>query len=116
MLRRPPPATPTERDALLITYGDQVRTDDEPPLRTLARFLEERAAGVVTGVHILPFYPSSSDDGFSVMDYFAVDPALGDWENVAQLGERFDLMFDAVFNHASAQGEWFRRFLAQARP
>jgi sucrose phosphorylase len=111
--RGPADSRPTQRDAILITYGDQVRAEGEPPLRTLASFLASRAAGAISAVHILPFYPSSSDDGFSVMDYFAVDPALGGWDDIAALGARFDLMFDAVFNHASAQGVWFRNFLAQ---
>ena len=66
----------TQRDALLITYGDQVREPDAPPLQTLGEFLEEHAAGAISGVHVLPFYPSSSDDGFSVIDYRAVDPEL----------------------------------------
>ena len=102
----------TQADALLITYGDQVREGgDAHPLATLAGFLEAHAAGVVSGVHVLPFYPYSSDDGFSVIDATAVDPALGDWGDVERLGARFQLMFDAVFNHASAQGEWFQRFL-----
>jgi len=113
-LERAPEAL-SERDAMLITYGDQVQEQDESPLHTLDRFLSARAAGVVSAVHILPFYPSSSDDGFSVMDYFSVDPALGTWDDISALGERFDLMFDAVFNHASAQGIWFRKFLAQER-
>jgi sucrose phosphorylase len=113
--RERPPEILSERDAILITYGDQVRGNDESPLHTLDRFLSTRAAGVVSAVHILPFYPSSSDDGFSVMDYFSVDPALGSWDDISALGERFDLMFDAVFNHASAQGFWFRKFLAQER-
>jgi glycosidase len=101
----------TQRDALLITYGDQVREPDVPPLRTLGEVLEEHAAGAVSGVHVLPFYPSTSDDGFSVADYRAVDPALGTWDDVCRLGRRFELMFDAVFNHVSAQGEWFQGFL-----
>jgi sucrose phosphorylase len=111
--RWPADARPTQRDAILITYGDQVRAEGEEPLRTLGTFLAARAADAISAVHILPFYPSSSDDGFSVMDYFAVDPVLGTWEDVAALGARFDLMFDAVFNHASAEGVWFKNFLAQ---
>jgi glucosylglycerate phosphorylase len=101
----------TQRDALLITYGDQVQERDEAPLHTLGEFLEEHAAGAVSGVHVLPFYPSSSDDGFSVIDYRTVDPALGTWDDVCRLGRRFDLMFDAVFNHVSARSEWFQGFL-----
>jgi sucrose phosphorylase len=101
----------TEMDALLITYADQVRAPGAPPLRTLAEFAERHLGDVISAVHLLPFYPWSSDDGFSVKDYFAVDPACGDWADVARLGRSFDLMFDGVFNHLSAQGEWFQRFL-----
>lgn len=103
--------TLTQRDALLITYGDQVREDGVPPLRTLGEFLDEHAAGAVSGVHVLPFYPSSSDDGFSVIDYREVDPALGTWDDVCRLGRRFDLMFDGVFNHVSQHSAWFQAFL-----
>jgi sucrose phosphorylase len=101
----------SERDAILITYGDQVHTPGEPPLRTLADFCTRHLRGIVSGVHILPFYPYSSDDGFSVIDYTAVDPALGTWDDVARLGRTFRLMFDAVVNHISAQGAWFQGFL-----
>ncbi len=103
----------SERDAILITYADQVTAPDEAPLATLADFLQQRISSWLPAVHLLPFYPSSSDDGFSVIDYYRVDPAFGDWEDVAQVGEKFALMFDAVFNHASVQGDWFLRFLAQ---
>lgn len=101
----------SERDVLLITYGDQVREPGQPPLKTLAEFLSQHARDVLSGVHILPFYPYSSDDGFSVIDYQQVDPALGTWDDVADLGRDFDLMFDAVFNHMSAGSEWFQKFL-----
>jgi glucosylglycerate phosphorylase len=100
-----------ERDALLITYADQLREPGVAPLRTLATFSERRLADVVSGVHILPFFPWSSDDGFAVKDYFAVAPEYGNWDDLAAFRPRFDLMFDAVFNHASAQGDWFQRFL-----
>lgn len=112
-----PPATPqpdpglTEQDALLIAYPDQLREPGAPPLWTLAGFADAHLRGVVSGIHVLPFYPWSSDDGFAVKDYFAVDPAYGGWPDIARLGQSFDLMFDAVFNHMSAQGEWFQRFI-----
>jgi len=101
------------RDVVLITYGDSLRQPDTPPLATLHRFATERLRDLVSAIHILPFYPYSSDDGFSVMDFYAVDPALGDWSHVEALSDDFALMFDAVFNHASAQGDWFQRFLAR---
>ena len=102
----------TQRDALLITYGDQVCAEGATPLQTLAAFCEQHLRGVVSGVHILPFYPFTSDDGFSVSDFMAVNPALGDWDDVRRLAQSFDLMFDAVFNHMSAESEWFQKFLA----
>lgn len=101
----------SERDSILITYGDQVTAPGEAPLKTLADFCARRIQGMVSGVHILPFYPYSSDDGFSVIDYRAVDPRLGSWDDVAALGRSFRLMFDAVINHISAQSEWFKGFL-----
>ena len=105
----------TQRDSLLITYGDQVRGDGLP-LQTLADFCEAHLHGLVSGVHILPFYPWSSDDGFSVKDYRAIDPALGDWPDVERLGRSFRLMYDGVINHASAQGAWFQAFLRDEAP
>ena len=110
-----PVASPAERlteaDAILITYGDQISEPGRPPLQTLAEFLETHLHDVLSGVHILPFFPYSSDDGFSVIDYAAVDPHLGSWDDVARLGRSFRLMFDAVINHISARSDWFQAFL-----
>jgi sucrose phosphorylase len=102
----------TEADSILITYGDQVQEPGRPALQSLAEVLIRYLKGVISSVHILPFYPYSSDDGFSVIDYTAVDLALGDWGDVARLGQNFRLMFDAVINHISAQSAWFQGFLA----
>jgi len=106
----------TQADAILITYADQVREPEIAPLRTLATILEQYFTGLVSGVHLLPFYPSTSDDGFAVVDYFQVDPALGTWEDVALIGQRFRLMFDAVINHVSASSAWFQGFLRNEAP
>lgn len=110
-LARPAAERLSERDAILITYGDQVRAEGEAPLATLASFLSEALPDLVSAVHILPFYPFSSDDGFSVIDYAAVDPQLGDWQDIQRLRPRFRLMFDAVVNHISAQSAWFQDFV-----
>ncbi len=101
----------SERDAILISYPDQVQEPGRPPLASLAEFGEKHLNGLVRGIHILPFYPWSSDDGFSVIDYRAVAPQCGNWSDVRRLGEHFRLMVDAVINHASAESPWFRRFL-----
>ena len=58
----------SERDIFLITYGDTLQREGEAPLRTLHRFLDRWVKGAISTVHILPFYPYSSDDGFSVID------------------------------------------------
>ncbi|MGA7194952.1 MAG: sugar phosphorylase [Anaerolineales bacterium] len=101
----------TERDSILITYADQVQAPDEKPLRTLTTFCKRHLSGVTNGIHILPFYPSSSDDGFSVVDYREVDSSLGSWEDISSLQNDFRLMFDGVINHISSQSEWFKAFL-----
>ncbi len=101
----------TEKDAILITYGDQVIEPDKPPLRSLAEVLDTYLQGVVSSVHILPFCPYSSDDGFSVIDYQAVNPDWGNWDDVALIGQNFRLMFDAVINHISVQSDWFQGFV-----
>jgi len=107
----PPQERLTERDAILITYGDQVAEPGQSPLQTLAEVLEEHIKGAITGVHILPFFPYSSDDGFSIIDYTAVNPDFGTWADVERLGRNFRLMFDAVINHISAHSDWFQEFL-----
>ena len=110
------PAARTERldqrDSILITYADQLQQPGKPPLQVLAEFCQSRLADQVTGVHILPFYPWTSDDGFSVVDYREVDPRYGSWEEVDQLGRSFRLMFDAVINHISMSSTWFQSMLA----
>ncbi len=99
-----------EKDVLLITYGDSIRNDTEAPLAVLKRFCSERLKGAIKLVHILPFCPWSSDDGFSVKDYRAVDKDLGDWLDVENLGAEFDLMFDLVLNHCSSKSSWFKQY------
>ena len=101
----------TERDVMLITYGDSLWEPEIDPLKTLNHFLQQHLAGTLSAVHILPFFPYSSDDGFSVIDYTAVNPSLGDWPDIRLIGQRFRLMFDAVINHISAQSPWFQAFL-----
>jgi glycosidase len=106
----------TERDAFLITYGDQINEPGRRPLQVLADFLETHLQDVISGVHLLPFYPYSSDDGFSVIDYRQVDPRLGDWSDVARFSRSFRLMFDAVINHISRESAWFQGFLRGEAP
>ncbi|OIJ17204.1 sugar phosphorylase [Anaerobacillus alkalilacustris] len=101
----------SEKDTILITYGDSIKEAGKAPLQSLHEFLNESVKDTLTGVHILPFYPYSSDDGFSVKDYFAVNPELGNWEDIEKLSSDYELMFDGVINHISAKSEWFEEYL-----
>jgi glycosidase len=106
-----------QRDIVLITYGDQLHCADQTPLKTLYDFLVEHELEEVIGtVHVLPFSPYSSDDGFSVIDYRTVDPDLGSWDDIRELDQRFSLMFDLVLNHTSSQSRWFQEYLAGNEP
>lgn len=111
-----PRAPLTQKDAVLITYADMVREPGRPPLASLHEFLSDHVSDVVGTVHLLPFYPYSSDDGFSVIDYLEVDPDSGSWDDVARMRADFGLMFDAVVNHISAESRWFNGFLAGEPP
>ena len=101
----------------LITYGDSIFSPTrEKPLATLANFLDQYLEDTVTGVHILPFNPYSSDDGFAVIDYLEVNPQLGDWDDICHIANHFNLMVDLVINHVSSQHQWFHQFLAEEKP
>ena len=111
-----------QADAVLITYGDTfLPVSDSPPeadrpLAALRAFAERHLDGLLSSIHILPFFPYSSDYGFSIVDYEQVNPELGRWEDVEALGRRFALMFDLVVNHCSAESPWFQAFLRGEPP
>jgi glycosidase len=109
--RKPGKSFFDQTDAVLITYGDQLKETGKSPLRNLNEFMNEHLKDIVSAVHILPFYPYTSDDGFSVTNYFQIGPNLGSWSDVEALAAHFDLMFDAVVNHISSQSEWFQGYL-----
>lgn len=101
----------TERDIILITYGDLLRGNESSPLATLAKFCDTYLEGTINTLHILPFFPYSSDRGFSIVDFETVDPRLGTWEDIEDLEGRYQLMFDGVINHVSSRSRWFQEFL-----
>ncbi|MBC2345342.1 sugar phosphorylase [Listeria welshimeri] len=101
-----------EKDIVLITYGDQFKEESQKTLTTFKKMYDSYLKSTFEVVHFLPFYPYSSDDGFSVIDYKAVNPELGDWEDIQEMEKSARLMFDFVCNHMSAKSEWFKRYLA----
>jgi len=105
-----------ERDVILIAYGDSLNVPGERPLQTLRRFVADNLKGKISTVHILPFFPYSSDDGFSVIDYKTVNPELGSWDDISRLTEEVDLMIDLVINHVSRESLWFIDFINNKPP
>lgn len=101
----------SEKDIVLITYGDLLFEEKVSPLTTLSKFCGVYLKHSINTLHILPFFPYSSDKGFSILDFEVVDSMLGNWGDIENLGTRYKLMFDAVVNHISSQCRWFRRFL-----
>ena len=106
----------SQKDAVLITYADMVSKEGTNPLATLREFSTARLKGAFSAIHILPFYPWTSDDGFSVVDYREVDKRYGNWEDVSKLSEEFELMFDLVLNHCSSKSPWFREYVSGVEP
>ena len=116
MTARSPHPKWTQLDAVLITYGDTIQKEGERPLVSLRRFLIDWLQRAVSTVHILPFCPYSSDDGFSVIDYRQVDPALGKWRDIERISRDFRLMVDLVLNHVSRKSEWFESYSSGIAP
>ena len=106
----------TQNDVMLITYGDSFQQEGTAPLETLHTFLKTYIKDAINNVHILPFFPYSSDDGFSVIDYTMVDPDLGNWQHVEAIHQDYALMFDLVINHISRESLWFTDYKANNAP
>ncbi len=106
----------TQQDVVLITYADMIRDPVRPPLATLKTFIDQHLREAFSAIHILPFFPSSSDDGFAVIHYRQVSSELGGWEDVQAIGEHFQLMFDLVLNHVSSQSNWFADYQTGTAP
>ena len=105
-----------ETDILLISYGDSLLNDGEAPLKTLDDFATRHLHHAFSLIHLLPVYPYSSDDGFSVINYQKIDEKLGDWGDIHRLNHHFDLMMDFVLNHCSRYSLWFNDFLLDTLP
>ncbi len=100
----------SQKDSYLICYGSSLQDGRHKPLDLLHDFLRQRLRGTISGVHILPYFPYTSDDGFAVTDYLAVDSGLGSWEDITRIAGDFRLMSDLVLNHCSSQGNWFNAY------
>jgi len=101
----------SEKDIILITYGDSIIKEDQPPLKTLKNFLDRTIENTINSVHILPFFPYSSDDGFAIIDYSSVNESLGTWQDIEAISNNYNLMSDLVINHCSSRSAWFDNFI-----
>jgi sucrose phosphorylase len=106
----------SQEDTVLITYGDSVQSTAQPPLPTLHAFLKQHLQDAFSMIHILPFFPWSSDDGFSVTDFRSVKPELGSWHDLRRISEDFDLAIDLVLNHCSRENLWFVDYIFSEQP
>lgn len=106
----------SEKDTYLITYGDSVWKDGEAPLHSLKSFYCSKLKDTINSIHILPFFPYSSDDGFSVIDYLQVNQSLGEWEDIEEIAAECNLMSDLVINHCSSRGRWFENYKKRVHP
>ena len=106
----------SENDIVTITYGDSIKQDNVFPLDTLHKFFSDNLKEVISTIHILPFYPYSSDDGFSVINYSEVNQSLGGWDQITDLATDFNLMADLVINHCSSRSLWFDNYKQGKHP
>ena len=102
-----------ENDILLITYADTIFTNNKKPLKVLNDFLNKFIKNSINIIHILPYYPSSSDGGFAVIDFFSIDNRFGNWNDIKKLSKNYKIMSDIVLNHASSKSKWFKNFLKE---
>jgi sucrose phosphorylase len=105
-----------EEDIFLITYGDSLWQDGEAPLQSLKSFYCSHLKDSINSIHILPFFPYSSDDGFSVIDYVQVNQGLGEWEDIEAIASECKLMSDLVINHCSSRSRWFENYKQRRDP
>ena len=105
----------TEKDSFLITYADTVRNKSQNHLKTLGNFLNLFCKDF-SHIHILPYYPSSSDDGFAVIDYKRISKENGTWADFEKLTSKFKIMSDLVINHCSSESNLFKNFLKNQDP
>jgi len=105
-----------EHDVAVITYGNSITFENEPPLKTLFHFLQQYLFDSINTVHILPFFPYCADDGFSIINYKQVNPDVGSWDDIDVISRDFRLMSDLVINHCSKDNSWFQQFINDESP
>ena len=101
----------TQNTIVMITYADTIEDTNSLPINSINKFLKTYCADTFEIVHILPFFPSSSDKGFSVKDYYSVYHQFGQWNDILRISKEFGVMADVVINHGSSESLWFKNFI-----
>ena len=106
----------SEKTSLLISYADSIYLNKKSSISLFKTFFQKKLKKYFNTIHFLPFYPSSSDSGFSVKDHYKIENKLGNWSDIKKISKSNDIMADLVINHSSARGLWFRNFLKDKKP
>ena len=106
----------SEKTSLIICYGDSIYSNKKSSISLFKIFFQKKLKNYFNTIHFLPFYPSSSDSGFSVKDHYKIENKLGNWSDIKKISKSNDIMADMVINHSSARGLWFRNFLKNKKP
>ena len=106
----------SEKTSLIICYGDSIYSNKKNSISLFRIFFKKKLKNYFNTIHFLPFYPSSSDSGFSVKDHYKIENKLGNWSDIKKISKSNDIMADMVINHSSARGLWFRNFLKNKKP
>ncbi len=101
----------SQKDVVLITYGDSITGEQLKNINYLKQLMDKYVGDLISAIHILPMFPYTSDDGFSVINYKEIDKTIGTWNDILKLSDNYDLMYDAVINHISQKSEWFKKCL-----
>ena len=98
---------PITNQCMLITYANSMGKN----LKELEYVLDKHFSKELGGVHILPFFPSSGDRGFAVVNYDIVDPAFGTWDDIQRMSEKYTMAADFMLNHVSIRCAEFQDYL-----
>lgn len=96
---------------ILIAYPDNIHNGDEPSLISLQEIISDWIPSAFQSLHLLPFYPSTSDFGFSPTNHAKVDSRFGSWDDIRNFGHNGRIMADLILHHTSSQHPWFQKFL-----
>jgi sucrose phosphorylase len=105
-----------EEDVILITYANTFINEKKQSLKNLIIFLNRYIKKTFNSIHILPYFPYSSDDGFAVINFNEVNQSFGTWDDIKKIANKYKLMTDVVLNHCSSRSHWFEQYKNNKKP